>query len=93
MTRWIALVCGIGQVSLLAGCGSSDDSGACVNAVQFGPSYTYCSDDWEKVECERRKGPDAPGGTYHGGKTCKELGYTYYCASTYTYHMNSANCD
>ena len=73
----------------IVACGGEDDSGACVSEVRVGPSYTYCSDDWEKQECEDFAG----GSTYHGGETCEDLGYDYYCADTYTYHMSSANCN
>ena len=69
-------------------CGENEDSGACVSEVRSSPSYTFCSDDWDKAECE----PFAGGSTYHGGDTCEDLGYDFYCAKTYTYHMSSANC-
>jgi hypothetical protein len=82
-TLWALLVAS----TALAGC-STDDSGACVSAV-YNDLYTYCSDDWEKQECEEWQG----GSAYHGGETCEDLGYTYYCAKTYTYHQSSAYCD
>jgi hypothetical protein len=92
MAKWADAMAAMGASLLLVGCGAGD-SGACIKEVSIGASYTYCSDDWEQAECEERKGPDAPGGTFHQGDTCEDLGYDYYCASTYTYHMSSANCD
>lgn len=92
MTRLKALVGAVVQGLALGGCSGGGDSGACVKEVTFG-NYTYCNEDWDRAECETQKGPDAPGGTLHAGETCEDLGYTYYCKSTYTYHKSSSTCD
>jgi hypothetical protein len=86
----LAIVVLLGM-SMISGC-SGDDSGACVSSTLPGSfQYTYCSDDWGKAECEEWEAQGEH--TFHGGDTCEDLGYTYYCASTYTYHMSSSTCD
>ena len=87
--RWRFVLLTVTAALLFGGCSGGDDSGACVT-LSTSSTYTYCSNDWGKSECEDWVAQGEH--TFHGGKTCEDLGYTYYCAKSYTYHMSSATC-
>ncbi len=74
------------------GCSGGEDSGACVHTFKS-DGWQYCNQDWDKSECGTIGASDSKTSAFHGGDSCEDLGFTYYCGSTYTYHRNSSRCD
>jgi hypothetical protein len=74
-----------------AGCSGGDGEGACVHTIKS-DGFQYCNDDWDKSDCDTI-GSDSETRAFHEGDTCSDLGFPYYCKSTFTHHRNSSRCD
>jgi len=75
-----------------AGCSGGEASGACVHTFKS-DGWQYCNEDWDESECGTIGANDSKTSAFHEGDSCDDLGFTYYCDSTYTYHKNSSRCD
>jgi hypothetical protein len=72
----------LGLMTTVVGCGGAPSTGACVEEAPT--QAIFCQDDFDENACN----PVSIGGGFHGGDSCRALGYT----STCSWDAPGANC-